>query len=166
MFENVARNIEGIGKLIYFSSGAGRRGNPPTDPYGLSKWIVDKRIAQINDAYSLCIWGCYGPHELSSRFSAICARDGHVVLEKDRYFDFIDVEDVKKEVDKCIDDSPHKFVDLVYPERLKLSEWALKFGATCEILDTSSLDPSYVAFSHGELKTYPHVISNVPRLDT
>jgi hypothetical protein len=37
MFENVSRVFKG--KLIYFSSGAALRGDPPTDPYGLSKWI-------------------------------------------------------------------------------------------------------------------------------
>ena len=34
MFENVVRVFKG--KIIYFSSGAAVRGNPPTDPYGLS----------------------------------------------------------------------------------------------------------------------------------
>ena len=45
MFENVVRVFKG--KLIYFSSGAALRGNPPTDPYGLSKWIIDRRIDTI-----------------------------------------------------------------------------------------------------------------------
>ena len=59
MFENVTRVFKG--RLIYFSSGAALRGDPPRDPYGLSKWIIDKRIQTIDNAYSLRIWGCYGP---------------------------------------------------------------------------------------------------------
>ena len=93
MFENVARVFNG--KLIYFSSGAALRGDPPTDPYGLSKWLIDKRIDTIPNAYSLRIWGCYGPGELPTRFSAVCKREGHVIIDRDRYFDFINIEDVK-----------------------------------------------------------------------
>jgi dTDP-4-dehydrorhamnose reductase len=100
MFENVIKVFKG--KLIYFSSGAALRGTPPTDPYGLSKWIIDKRIDTIPNAYSLRIWGCYGENELSTRFSAVCKREGHVVIDQDRYFDFIDIEDVKKIVQEYV----------------------------------------------------------------
>src|SRR5210317_1814693 len=92
MFENVAVAFKG--KLIYFSSGAALRGNPPSDPYGMSKWLIDRRIETLPNAYSLRIWGCYGPGEPSTRFSAVCKKEGHVVINKDRYFDFIDIEDV------------------------------------------------------------------------
>ena len=100
MFENVSRVFKG--KLLYFSSGAALRGNPPIDPYGLSKWIIDQRIKVIPHAYTLRIWGCYGPGELPTRFSAVCKREGHVIIERDRYFDFIDVEDVKKIVQEYV----------------------------------------------------------------
>lgn len=142
MFENVVRVFKG--KLIYFSSGASLRGNPPTDPYGLSKWIIDQRIKTIHNAHSLRIWGCYGPGELSSRFSAVCKNEGHVVIDKDRYFDFIDVEDVCTIVNEyVIDKRKEKEYNLVYPEKLLLSEWAEKFGATFEIRDTSELCKEY-----------------------
>ena len=124
MFENVIKVFKG--KLIYFSSGAALRGTPPTDPYGLSKWIIDKRIDTIPNAYSLRIWGCYGENELSTRFSAVCKREGHVVIDQDRYFDFIDIEDVKKIVQEyvtCRWVMP-KLCNLVYPEKLLLSQWA------------------------------------------
>src|SRR5210317_2276821 len=122
MFENVVRVFKG--KLLYFSSGAAVRGNPPTDPYGLSKWIIDQRIKTIQNAHSLRIWGCYGPHELSTRFSAVCEREGHVSIDKDRYFDFIDVKDVQKVVHQYIDGlRDDKEVNLVYPEVRLLSQW-------------------------------------------
>jgi nucleoside-diphosphate-sugar epimerase len=143
MFENVARVFKG--KLLYFSSGAALAGEPPTDPYGLSKWIIDRRIETIPQAHSLRIWGCYGPGELPTRFSAVCKREGHVVIDRDRYFDFIDVEDVRKIVGEYVrGERVDKDYNLVYPDKLLLSQWAERFGATWEIKDPSSLRGSYI----------------------
>jgi nucleoside-diphosphate-sugar epimerase len=145
MFENVAVAFKG--KLIYFSSGAALRGNPPSDPYGMSKWLIDRRIETLPNAHSLRIWGCYGPGEPSTRFSAVCKKEGHVVINKDRYFDFIDIEDVRKIVWEYVrieNTRKDKEYDLVYPEKLLLSQWAEKFGATWEIEDTSELGESYI----------------------
>ena len=142
MFENVVRVFNG--KLIYFSSGAALRGNPPTDPYGLSKWVIDRRIETISDAYSLRIWGCYGDGELPTRFSAVCKREKHVIIDKDRYFDFIDVKHVKCIVERYVDGELHdKEFDLVYEKKLLLSQWAEKFGASWEIRDISELGEPY-----------------------
>tara|TARA_B000000475_G_scaffold235883_1_gene203634 strand:+ start:426 stop:1154 length:729 start_codon:yes stop_codon:yes gene_type:complete len=150
MFENVSRFFNG--KIIYFSSGAVFNGNPPVDPYGLSKWIIDKRITQIPNAYSLRIWGCYGPGELSTRFSAICRNKGHVVIEKDKYFDFINIEDVMKVVREYIDGYRFsKQCNLVYPKRMKLSEWAKKFGATYDIINKNELDEPYISEMRNDL---------------
>lgn len=145
MFENVV--VAFRGKIIYFSSGAALRGNPPSDPYGMSKWLIDRRIETLPNAYSLRIWGCYGPGEPSTRFSAVCKKEGHVVINKDRYFDFIDIEDVRKIVWEYVrieNTRKDKEYDLVYPEKLLLSQWAEKFGATWEIEDTSGLGESYI----------------------
>ena len=142
MFENVARHAK---RMIYFSSGAALRGNPPTDPYGFSKWIIDRRIETIPNYYSLRIWGCYGKGELPTRFSAVCKEKGHVVIPQDRYFDFIDVKDVCKIVKSFVDEEcSEKFYNLVYPgEKLLLSQWAEKFGATYEIEDKTQLGENY-----------------------
>jgi nucleoside-diphosphate-sugar epimerase len=162
MFENVVRHMNKIGKLIYFSSGASKRGDPPTDPYGFSKWIIDKRIQTIPNAYSLRIWGCHGPGEPSTRFSAVCKRDGHVTIQKDRYFDFINIEDVKWFVQKYVNDGSDKDCDLVYRgPKLKLSEWARLFGATFTIQEDglgepyiSTTDPSGGDVSSGNLNNH------------
>ena len=144
MFENVVRVFKG--QLLYFSSGAALRGDPPTDPYGLSKWLIDRRIDTISNAYSLRIWGCYGPGELPTRFSAVCKKEGRVVIDQDRYFDFIDIEDVKEIVKQYVFSKRMmpKCCDLVYPEKKLLSEWAEIFGATWEITDSSKLGESYI----------------------
>jgi len=147
MFENVVRVFKG--KLLYFSSGAALRGGlggPPTDPYGLSKWIIDRRIETITNAHTLRIWGCYGLGELPTRFSAVCKRDGHVIIDKDRYFDFIDVDVVKKIVEGYVNGENYvKEFNLAPPEKLLLSQWAERFGATWEIKDTSGLGDSYIS---------------------
>lgn len=146
MFENVVRVFKG--KIIYFSSGAALRGDPPTDPYGLSKWIIDKRIDTIPNAYALRIWGCYGPGELPSRFSSVCKREGHVVIDRDKYFDFVSLDTVYEIVQQYVTSKKAlvKYCDLVtgrYP--LLLSQWAEKFGATCDIINTDFLGESYIS---------------------
>jgi nucleoside-diphosphate-sugar epimerase len=144
MFENIVRAFKG--KIIYFSSGAAVRGNPPTDQYGLSKWVIDRRIETLPNVYCLRVWGCYGPHELPTRFSAVCLREGHVKIDKDRYFDFVDVKDVRKVVDEYISGKrTEKEVDLVYSKVRLLSQWAKFFGATYEIEDASELGESYIS---------------------
>ena len=143
MFESVTRVFKG--RILYFSSGAALRGDPPTDPYGLSKCLIEHRIDTIPNAHVLRIWGCYGPGELPTRFSAVCKREGHVVIDQDRYFDFIDIEDVKKIVEEYVSSKWEmpKVCNLVYPEKLLLSQWAERFGATWEVKDPSSLGESY-----------------------
>jgi nucleoside-diphosphate-sugar epimerase len=145
MFENVVKAFSG--KILFFSSGAALRGNPPTDPYGLSKWIIDRRIEALPNAYSLRIWGCYGPGELPTRFSAVCKEKGHVVINQDRYFDFVSIETVREVVYEYVSSKKKlvKYCNLVYPEKLLLSQWAEKFGATWEIIDTSKLGEPYIA---------------------
>tara|TARA_B110000977_G_scaffold112227_1_gene145422 strand:- start:305 stop:994 length:690 start_codon:yes stop_codon:yes gene_type:complete len=148
MFENVRRVFKG--KMLYLSSGAGTRGNPPIDPYGLSKWILDKRIEHEDDVYLLRIFGCYGsgegdPHN-RDRFKTICKQKGHIVIDKDRYFDFVDIEDVRKVVCQYISgDRIEKMCNLVYEEKKLLSQWATYFGASYEITDTSEMGESYVS---------------------
>ena len=145
MFENVVRIFKG--KLKYFSSGAALRGCPPTDPYGLSKWIIERRIKHIPNAYCLRIWGCYGPGELPSRFSAKCKRDGHIVIHRDRFFDFVSIKTVREIVHQYVTSKKKlvKYSDLVYPKKMLLSEWADFFGATYEIQDVSRLEEPYVS---------------------
>jgi nucleoside-diphosphate-sugar epimerase len=131
MFENVVRHSTKF-RLIYFSSGASKK-EFPTDPYGSSKFMIDEKIKNVPNVYSLCIWGCYGPGESPTRFSAVCKNVGHVVIPQDRYFDFISVEEVARVVHMyCLEGGP-KFYNLAPTEKLKLSEWAIKFGATFTI---------------------------------
>lgn len=149
MFENVVRHLgKSFPRLLYFSSGAALRGEPPTDPYGLSKWVIDKRIQHLEGAHSLRIWGCYGPDEPVTRFSSVCVREGHVVIPQDRYFDFVDVRDVKRVVHEYVEGSrDDKECNLVYPEKMLLSQWATWFGATFEITQPHTMGENYCCSS-------------------
>ena len=111
----------------------------------LSKWIIDKRIETLLNVYSLCIWGCYGVGELETRFSAICKNKGHIVIPQDKYFDFVDIEEVKRIVVQYCYASGAKFYNLIDSEnKLKLSEWATKFGATFTI-EKEGIGDSYTS---------------------
>ena len=137
---SVVRVFKGL--FLYFSSWAALEGNPPTKPYGLSKWIIERRIELIERAHFLRIWGCYGPGEAPTRFSAVCKTQRHVVIDQDRYFDFIDVRDVKQVVRDYIEGrNSQKNVNLIYPEKRLLSQWAEFFGATSEILEPGLAKP-------------------------
>jgi nucleoside-diphosphate-sugar epimerase len=151
MFENVVRNRDKFGTLVYFSSGASRRGDPPTDPYGFSKWLIDRRIETVPNAYSLCIWGCYGPGEWPTRFSAVCKAKGHVVIPQDKYFDFISVEEVAEVVHRYCLEGGAKMYDLVPTEKLKLSEWATRFGATFTI-EREGIGEPYISQSTTDVR--------------
>ncbi len=143
MFENVVRAFSG--KLIYFSSGAALRGNPPSDPYGLSKWIIDHRLRTMKNTHILRIWGCYGRHELETRFSAICKRDKHVIIKRDKYFDYVHVATVCEVVRKCIyGEITEREINISGRATRLLSKWAVIFGATYEIIDKDTLDDSYI----------------------
>ena len=77
---------------------------------------------------------------------AVCKRDGHVVIERDRYFDFVDIEYVRNVVfDYVHGYLTDKEYNLVYSEKLLLSQWAERFGATWEIRDKSGLGEPYHA---------------------
>ena len=142
MFENVARVFKG--KLIYFSSGAALRGNPPSDPYGLSKWVIDKRIHTIHNAHILRIWGCYGPGELPTRFSAVCKNEKHVRIKKDKLFAYTHIDEVCRVIDDVVYTNCTKKEINISGESKLLSEWAVFFGATYEIEDDNGLDEAYV----------------------
>jgi hypothetical protein len=105
--------------------------------------MIDQRIKTLTNAYSLRVWGCYGSGELDTRFSAVCKREGHVVIKKDKYFDFVDVEIVKEIVKKYVNEELHeKDINIVDSQTRLLSEWAVFFGATYEVQE-SGYDTPY-----------------------
>jgi nucleoside-diphosphate-sugar epimerase len=143
MFDNLQLNRNKFDTLVHFSSGAAFSAS--STPYGKSKLIIDHKIDKLPDTYSLRIWGCYGPGEPETRFTYAC-RSGHVTIDKDRLFDFVNVEFVIKVVKDLIYNPGRypKFLNLVdKKEPLLLSDWAKHFGASFTLVRKDVLDEPY-----------------------
>ena len=125
MFFNLARNSGSFGKLLFLSSGAVYdRREPlaripethfdhrvPTDPYGFSKYICAKHVAQSDNLFELRLFGVFGPYEdWEVRFlSNACCRalwDLPVTLKQNVRFDYLDVADLAKVVRWFIEGQP------------------------------------------------------------
>ena len=123
MFYNIIDNKSKFEKMIHLSSGAvydsskpvmsvketsiGK--NVPDDEYGYSKYIMEKYIeGKDNDkVISLRVFGVYGKHEdYSIRFisKAICRLllSQPVAINKERFMDFVYVNDLVDIIDKMI----------------------------------------------------------------
>lgn len=118
--------------MIYFSSGAALWN--PTSPYGFCKLIIEN----MNHAHVhlIRVFGCHGRYEKSFRFSAMVINDGHVTIDQDRFFDYIHINDLMKIVENVVKGKDKRnMINAVYQgEKMKLSDFALKHGATYTIL--------------------------------
>ena len=145
MFNNLMLNKNKFGTLFNFCSGAAFRKSPnadvseakeedifnyiPKEYYGLSKNIIARQIHEIDDVYNLRLFGCFGRYEENDRFIKNCLlkiKDKQKpVLVQDRYMDFIYVKDVCKIIEhlfNCRNSDIPKDINLVYPEKVRLTE--------------------------------------------
>jgi len=119
--------------FIWFSSGA-----PVTTRYGYSKHLQE---LLTTDDYCLRIYNCFGDDELPTRFISTCKREKHVVIDADRRFDFFHVKHLAQVVEYIMTHGhSNHIINMVYPEKYKLSEIAKMLGATCTINGTSEND--------------------------
>ncbi len=128
--------------MVYFSSGAAMWN--PDSPYGFSKLMIEN----MNHPHVKIVrlFGCYGPYEKPTRFTAAVAR-GHVTIHQDRFFDFVHVHDVMRIVESIIKDpvSFSKVTDAAPPGLPKLlSEFASEHGAEYTI-EREGLATPYIA---------------------
>jgi GDP-L-fucose synthase len=122
MFFNLVRNPDAFGKLLFLSSGAvyDRRGpianiaetcfdsRVPADPYGFSKYICASAIDGMAEVFELRLFGVFGPHEdWRVRFiSNACCRavwDMPVLVRRNVFFDYLDVEDLGRIVERFLE---------------------------------------------------------------
>lgn len=119
-------------RIVYLSSGAALRGAPPRDPYGFSKYVIEK----CPGVQIVRIWGCFGPDEPETRFFATAKRDGHVNIHKDCRFDFCHVDDLCRIVEHAITHTGPP-INAIYPgPKHLLSEMAEMTGVPYTILGT------------------------------
>jgi nucleoside-diphosphate-sugar epimerase len=150
MFETVAKHAHTFEKFVYFSSGArfdrssADAAAVPTDFYGFSKYVIEKRAESVSNLFILRIYGCFGVGELASRFLTVCLRDKHVVIAQDRLFDYVWIGDVCRAAEHYAN-APcavlPKTANLVYREKLKLSQLAALAAASFEITGATEGQP-------------------------
>jgi len=133
MFINVISFAHRFKKVIWFSSGADE-----STRYGFSKHVMERLSLHEKNVICLRLFGCFGIDELPTRFLSTCIREGYVKIDRDRYFDFFDVRDVCRVIEKCFTthNIPWK-IDLVYKEKYKLSQLATMIGSICSVIADS-----------------------------
>lgn len=107
----------------------------PTDPYGLSKMLIELDARNYKSIINLRLFNCFGPGEVDNRMITSCikrARDGLAPeIHEDREFDFFWIEDLGRIVVYYLTSLTNgKMAELsteincVYEEKYKLSEIA------------------------------------------
>jgi nucleoside-diphosphate-sugar epimerase len=140
MFYNLLRNKKHYKKLISIGSGAEfdratkitplwSESKYPTDPYGLSKSIINKLIEQTQQFYNLRVYAVFDENELSTRFikSSITRYINNEAIEihQDRALDFFYMKDFVEVVKYYIQSkNPPKVLDCSYRQKYYLKDVA------------------------------------------
>ena len=142
MTMNLLKNMKSWKRLINFSSGAeldrsqdihGNTNNCfnriPEDPYGLSKNIVSRLLANYENVYNLRIFNVFAKNELDRRMIKNSIKNyingDPIVIHQDKYMDFFYIDDLVKLVNLYIEgERLSKEIDCVYETKYKLSEIA------------------------------------------
>lgn len=142
MFYNLLRNKKSYKKFINIGSGAefDRSQNIapiwtednnrfPTDPYGLSKSIINKLIQQQDNFYTVRVYAVFDENELETRFVKNniirYTNKESIIIHKDRIMDFFYMEDFINVIKYYIDTkNPPKELDCVYKDKYHLSNIA------------------------------------------
>lgn len=123
MFDNLCENIKSQ-RMIFFGSGAqydknrnlkkikesdfGK--NVPKDYYGYSKYLITKKILEMNNVLNLTVFGCYGKYELSTRFPSYAInqilKKEDIVINQNVVFDYLYVDDLCRIVEYFINNKP------------------------------------------------------------
>ena len=169
MFENIFRHIKDTEIFINLDSGASY-GRPapveqpspehfgmviPADNYGFSKYCIAKRVLNHPKGINLRIFGCFGPHEESSRFFNTninnYIKKKNIEIFKDRKIDFIYANDLYKIISYFLSMGKNSLVrdiNCVYKEKYYLSEIA-------EIINNLS-DYNVEVIKQGSYEEYPY----------
>jgi nucleoside-diphosphate-sugar epimerase len=142
MYYNLLQHNLHYGKLIHLGSGAEIYNNE--EPYGLSKKIIYKSIQEIDNFYSLRLFGLFDENENQERFikSNITRNINNesLIIYNNRKMDFFYMKDFFKVIDFYLNDknSP-KEMDCVYKEKYTLHEIA-------KIINRNSNNPTNIIF--------------------
>ncbi len=116
MFHNLLANKDKFGQLISFGSGAEL--NNPSDPYGLSKNIINKIIKSENKLNNIRIFAVFNEKELDTRFIKSNIKryinKESLVIHQNKLMDFFYMEDLTTLVQHIINNPNIKEVNASY----------------------------------------------------
>lgn len=130
MFYNLYYNKSHFNKFIYFGSGAELEN--PSDPYGLSKKIINDLIKYEFGFFNIRIFGVFDENELNTRFikSSIekYLNKESIIVHQNKRMDFFYMEDLIKVVKEYIIGNAHtslaKVTECTYREKFTLLDIA------------------------------------------
>ena len=145
MWDNLVRNRHRFRRLINFGSGnefdtdqdiimADEKlifEREPKHTYGFVKNQISKDLYQYENFYNLRLFGVFHYTESPKRFFkkiyTHSRQDYHIY--QDRFFDFVNLEDIVPMVDIILNgECKHKDINIVYRDKMKLSEMANQFN--------------------------------------
>ena len=130
MFYNLYYNKHCFDKFIHFGSGAEL--NTPSNPYGLSKKIINDLIKSEHGFFNIRIFGVFDENELDTRFikSSILKylNKTPITIHQDKYMDFYYMGDLINLVHEYVIGNPYtslpKISECSYRKKYKLSDIA------------------------------------------
>tara|TARA_B110000211_G_scaffold205262_1_gene239398 strand:- start:5686 stop:6456 length:771 start_codon:yes stop_codon:yes gene_type:complete len=130
MFYNLYYNRHNFNKFIHFGSGAEL--GTPSNPYGLSKKIINDLIKYEHGFFNIRIFGVFDENELDTRFikSNIKNYINHkpLVINQNKYMDFFYMEDLIKVINEYIIGNPYhslsKIIECSYRKKHTLLDIA------------------------------------------
>ena len=128
------RSLDNIGEDSLFDS-------MPIDPYGISKNACAKISALTDAFFNLRLFGAFFATEAPTRLLPKILSGQDVVLT-DKYFDYLYLEDLLPLIEYYIEspDPLYKDINVVYSEKILLSEFVKKF---CEVQKLSGENISF-----------------------
>ena len=130
MFYNLYYNKSHFDKFIYFGSGAELEN--PSDPYGLSKKIINDFIKNEHGFFNIRIFGVFDENELNTRFIKSNIKKyiskKPIIVHQNKYMDFFYMEDLVKIVREYIIGNAYhslsKITECSYREKFTLLDIA------------------------------------------
>lgn len=138
-FDHINRNIENEHEYVIENV-------LPQASYGMGKNIVSRIVRGTDNWVNLRLFGMFHEDESDVRFfKKLKSGSGAFTIDADRYFDFVYLEDTLPMFDRAIEGNlRHKCVNLVYPDKYKMSELVKYF---CEI---HNLDREVIVKGQGD----------------
>ena len=127
MFYNLLANKDKFKQLISFGSGAEKY--YPTDPYGLSKNIINRIIKDEPQFNNIRIYGVFGDNEWDTRFIKSNIKryinKQPLIIHQNKFMDFIYIDDLVLLVHYVIQNIDEKLLEANYVQPYSLNDIAL-----------------------------------------